>query len=89
MVLHRTVIARLISMDYKAGKTGQTMKKIADKTVRPSAKMKKSTNVNQGKKQNVCVAFCSNNHLVSYVKSTDYILTLKKLGPAKMRHINR
>ena len=65
------------------------MKKITDKTVRPSAKMKTSTNVNQGKKQNVCVAFCLNNHLVSYVKSTDYILTLKKMDPAQMRHINR
>ena len=50
--------------------------------------MKTSTNVNQGKKQNVCVAFCLNNHSVSYVKSTDYILTLKKLDPAQMRHIN-
>ena len=38
--------------------------------------MKTSTNVNQGKKQNVCVAFCLNNHLVSYVKSTDYILKM-------------
>ena len=41
------------------------------------------------KKQNLCVAFCLNNHLVSYVKSTDYILTLKKMDPAQMRHINR
>ena len=34
--------------------------KITDKMVRPSAKMKTSTNVNQGKKQNVYVAFCLN-----------------------------
>ena len=50
--------------------------------VRPSVKMKTFTNVNQGKKQNVCVAFCLNNYLVSYVKSTVYMLTLKKLDPA-------
>ena len=48
--------------------------------------MKTSTNVNQGKKQNICVAFCLSNHSVSYVKSTDYILTLKKLDLAQMRH---
>ena len=63
------------------------MKKITDKMVRPSTKMKTSTNVNQGKKQNVCVAFCLNNHLVSYVKSTDYILTLKKLDPETHQQI--
>ena len=64
----------------------ENRKKITDKMVRSSIKMKTSTNVNQGKKQN---AFCLNNHLVSYVKSTDYILTLKKWDPAQMRHINR
>ena len=42
--------------------------------------MKKSTNVNQGKKQNLCVAFCLNNHSVSYVKSTDYSTDLEENG---------
>ena len=50
--------------------------------------MKTSTNVNQGKKQNVCVAFCLNNHLVTYVKSTDYIVhtDLEKIGSTNETH---
>ena len=71
--VHRTATAIL---DQKTGKTGKSTKKITGKTVRPSAQMKTSTDVNQGNKQNVCEAFCLNIHLASYVKFTVYILTL-------------
>ena len=48
MVLHRTVTAR------KLAKWEKPRKKITGKMVRPSAKVKTSTDVNHGKWQNMC-----------------------------------
>ena len=87
MVLHR--------LDWypwtrKLAKWEKPWKKITGKIVRPSTIMKTSTKLMWIKiKSKTCVAFCLNNDLVSYVKSTVYILTLKTLDPAQMRHINR
>ena len=78
LVVH-TVTTTCIRIS-ESWQNGKNHKKITGKTVRPSAKVKTFTNVNQSKKQNICVAFCSNNYLASYVRSTVYILTLKKIG---------
>ena len=51
--------------------------------VRPSAKVKTSTNVNQGKKQNVCVAFCLKIKNVAHHDFADLLSHASLLVPVE------